>query len=132
MFDGQTVTKDTAAFQLCDISDPMLQEMIEDTDGLREICNVSESTCHKQYWCLQKDRDGWYTTHAFERIKTILRHKFFSLLEGHVVTDEECQALLAAGEGAAKGVGSNRSQKLRAGKHNMAKGALRPEDAAVS
>lgn len=48
------------------------------------------------------------------------------------MTDEECQALLTASEGAAKAASSNRSQKLRAGKHNMAKGALRPEDAAVS
>jgi general transcription factor 3C polypeptide 5 (transcription factor C subunit 1) len=41
LFDGQTVTKETAAFQLCDITDPMLKEMIEDPDDLREECNVS-------------------------------------------------------------------------------------------
>ncbi|TFK43137.1 RNA polymerase III transcription factor IIIC subunit-domain-containing protein [Crucibulum laeve] len=116
IFDGQNVTKETAAFQLCDIVDPMLKEMIEDPEGLREVCN---------------ERDGWYTTHAFERIKTVLRHKFFSLLEGHTATDEECRALLIASEGSAKTASSTRSQKLRAGKHNMAKGALRPEDAAA-
>ena len=71
IFDGQTVTSETAAFQLCDITDPMLKEMIEadDEDSLREACN---------------ERDGWYTTHALERIKTVLRHKFFSLLLGRV------------------------------------------------
>ncbi|KAF9013348.1 RNA polymerase III transcription factor IIIC subunit-domain-containing protein [Cyathus striatus] len=116
IFDGQTITKETAAFQLCDITDPMLKEMIEDPEALREVCN---------------ERDGWYTTHAFERIKTVLRHKFFSLLEGHAATDEECRALLVATEGSAKAASTNRSQKLRAGKHNMAKGALRPEDAAA-
>lgn len=116
IFDGQSITKETAAFQLCDITDPMLREMIEDLNELREECN---------------ERDGWYTLHAFERIKTVLRHKFFSLLEGHPASDEECRALLANNEGSAKATIANRSHKLRAGKHNMAKGALRPEDAAA-
>lgn len=40
IFDGVTVTKETAAFQLCDIHDPMLKEMIEDEEELREVCNV--------------------------------------------------------------------------------------------
>ncbi|KAF8803887.1 hypothetical protein BYT27DRAFT_7340686 [Phlegmacium glaucopus] len=115
IFDGQTLTKETAAFQLCDIIDPMLKKMIEDLDGLRDICD---------------ERDGWYTAHAFEQIKMVLRHKFFSLLEGHSASDEECRALLANG-GSAKAASTQRSQKLRAGKHNMAKGALRPEDAAA-
>ena len=39
------------------------------SDSLREACN---------------ERDGWYTTHALERIKTVLRHKFFSLLLGRM------------------------------------------------
>jgi general transcription factor 3C polypeptide 5 (transcription factor C subunit 1) len=44
LFDGQTVTKETAAFQLCDITDPMLKEMIEDPEDLREECNVGLSS----------------------------------------------------------------------------------------
>lgn len=59
----------------------------------------------------------------------MLRHKFFSLLEGHIPTAEECEALLLI-DSASKRPAA-RSKKLRAGKHNMAKGALRPEDAAV-
>ncbi|KAG5654500.1 hypothetical protein H0H81_001141 [Sphagnurus paluster] len=116
IFDGQSLTKETAAFQLCDITDPMLKDMIDDPDDLREECN---------------ERDGWYTSHAFERIKTVLRHKFFSLLEGHPASDEECRALLTNNEGSTKATVTSRSHKLRAGKHNMAKGALRPEDAAA-
>lgn len=77
-----------------------------------------------------QERDGWYSAHAFERIKTVLRHKFFSLLEGHVPTDEECEALLVDGPTSNKST-LVRNKKLRPGKHNMAKGALRPEDAAV-
>ena len=41
VFDGQTLTKETAAFQLCDITDPMLKEMIESVDDLRDTCDVS-------------------------------------------------------------------------------------------
>ena len=77
-----------------------------------------------------QERDGWYSAHAFERIKIVLRHKFFSLLEGHVPTDEECEALLVVDPTSNKAT-ATRSKKLRPGKHNMAKGALRPEDAAV-
>jgi hypothetical protein len=40
IFDGVTLTKETAAFQLCDILDPMLKEMIEDANDLRDVCNV--------------------------------------------------------------------------------------------
>jgi hypothetical protein len=79
----------------------------------------------------RQERDGWYTSHSFERIKSILRHKFFSVLEGHPATDEECRTLLASSENSTKSSSLHRNQKLRAGKHNMAKGALRPEDAAV-
>ena len=41
MFDGQTLTKETAAFQLCDIIDPMLKAMVEDENGIRDVCDVS-------------------------------------------------------------------------------------------
>ncbi|KAF8450806.1 RNA polymerase III transcription factor IIIC subunit-domain-containing protein [Boletus edulis BED1] len=116
MFDGVTLTKETAAFQLCDISDPMLKEMIESEEDLRETCD---------------ERDGWYSAHAFERIKIVLRHKFFSLLQGYVATQEECEALLEEG-GAGKRTQTTRVKKLKYGKHNMAKGALRPEDAAAA
>ncbi|THH32364.1 hypothetical protein EUX98_g1804 [Antrodiella citrinella] len=115
VFDGVNVTKDTAAFQLCDIEDEMLKEMIEDEEDLREECN---------------ERDGWYSSYAFDRIKNVLRHKFFSLLAGHVPTREECEALLVSSEGTEK-TAARTTHRLRPGKHNMAKGALRWEDAAA-
>ncbi|KAJ7431284.1 RNA polymerase III transcription factor IIIC subunit-domain-containing protein [Mycena galericulata] len=120
LFDGKTMTKETASFQLCDIIDPMLKEMIDDEQELREECD---------------ERDGWYTNHALERIKTVLRHKFFTVLEGYPATDDECRQLLAASEKlpskSAKDMSSLRSVRLKVGKHNMAKGAMRPEDAAA-
>ncbi|KAJ7228866.1 RNA polymerase III transcription factor IIIC subunit-domain-containing protein [Mycena pura] len=120
LFDGKTLTKETASFQLCDIVDPMLKDMIEQEQELREECD---------------ERDGWYANYALERIKTVLRHKFFSLLEGFPATDDDCRQLLAVSEKlpskSAKDVSSLRSVRLKIGKHNMAKGALRPEDAAA-
>ncbi|KAL5487831.1 TFC1 [Sanghuangporus weigelae] len=112
IFDGRHITKETAAFQLCDITDPLLSELIEDEEGVRDECN---------------ERDGWYTTEAIERIKTVLRHKFFALLEGHIPSDEECRALLEPNQ-------ESRSQKkhvFQPRKHNMAKGAVPPEEAAA-
>lgn len=131
IFDGVTLTKETAAFQLCDIDDPMLKEMIESEEDLRETCDV----CIKMPTTVLpphpfQERDGWYSAHAFESIKIVLRHKFFSLLQGYVATQEECEALLEEGA-AGKRTQTTRIKKLKYGKHNMAKGALRPEDAAV-
>lgn len=40
IFDGKTMSKETAAYQLCDLRDPMLKEMVEDDEELRETCNV--------------------------------------------------------------------------------------------
>lgn len=117
IFDGQTITKETAAFQLCDIIDPMLKVMIEREEDLRETCD---------------ERDGWYSAHALERIKTVLRHKFFSLLQGYVATNEECEALLEQGGGQKKTQITRSGKRLKYGRHNMAKGALRPEDAAAA
>ena len=76
-----------------------------------------------------KPTDGWYTSQAIERIKVVLRHKFFQLLQGHVATEEECEALL--NEPLSRATMKSRAPKLRMGKHNMAKGALPPEDLAV-
>lgn len=58
----------------------------------------------------------------------MLRHKFFSLLDGYIASEEECRTLLDAP--IEKKTASRLGPKY--GKHNMAKGAQRPEDAAVS
>jgi len=114
IFDGVALSSETAAFQLCDITDPMLKRMIEEEDDIRESCN---------------ERDGWFTSRALERIKAVLRHKFFALLEGYVATDEECLKLLDQQEGTK--VIRPFTRRSRPGKHNMAKGAMPVEDAAV-
>jgi len=114
IFDGVTLSSETAAFQLCDITDPMLKRMIDEEEDVRESCN---------------ERDGWFTSRALERIKTVLRHKFFALLEGYVATDEECLKLLEQQDGT-KSIRPF-ARRPRPGKHNMAKGAMPVEDAAA-
>jgi len=115
VFDGVHLTTETAAFQLCDIHDRMLKDMIESEDEFRETCNAS---------------DGWFSSHAIEWVKIVLRHKFFSLLGGHVATDDECEALLVTEPGSKPS--APRLPNLRLGKHNMAKGAIPPEDLAAA
>ena len=44
IFNGRTITKETAAFQLCDIHDPMLKVMIENSEYLRDVCHVRCNT----------------------------------------------------------------------------------------
>lgn len=90
--------------------------------GYRDLFRVS-------YSFSVKATDGWYTSQAIERIKVVLRHKFFQLLQGHVATEEECEAIL--NEPLSKATMKSRAPKLRMGKHNMAKGALPPEELAV-
>jgi general transcription factor 3C polypeptide 5 (transcription factor C subunit 1) len=62
----------------------------------------------------------------------VLRHKYFSLLDGYVASDAECEALLVPAEETGRVPVPLHLRKRRYGKHNMAKGALKPEDAAVS
>lgn len=64
-----------------------------------------------------------------EKIKVVLRHKFFQLLQGHIATEEECEALL--NEPPLKATMKSGAPKLRMGKHNMAKGAMPPDELAV-
>lgn len=61
----------------------------------------------------------------------VLRHKFFSLLERGIATDAECHKLLESlSESKAVLHAPTYSHKSR--KHNKAKGALPPEEEAVS
>lgn len=113
----------------------MLKQIIESAneEDLRDECDVRELAPLFSYSVLHilliKATDGWYTSQAIEKIKVILRHKFFQLLQGHVATEEECEALL--NEPPSKATMKSRAPKLRIGKHNMAKGAIPPEELAV-
>ncbi|KZW04045.1 hypothetical protein EXIGLDRAFT_13046 [Exidia glandulosa HHB12029] len=117
IFDGQQTYTDTAVFQLCDITDPLLKELIDDPDAVRETVD---------------ERDGWYKESAITRIKGILRRKFFGMLDGRTVTDADCMDLVNLEDEVVVSRTikvNNPNRKLRPRKNNMAKGAERPEDA---
>jgi general transcription factor 3C polypeptide 5 (transcription factor C subunit 1) len=130
MFDGIHLTRETGSFQLCDITDPFLRELVEAEDELYEECNVCFlfSLIYLYTLTSLEDRNGWYTAAGLEAIKTILRHKFFSLLDGHVASDEECARLLVPTDETGRMPVPLSQRRRRHGKHNMAKGALPPEE----
>lgn len=45
IFDGKTQSTEIASFQLCDIQDPTLVQMIGSEEELRDVCNVSHMFC---------------------------------------------------------------------------------------
>jgi general transcription factor 3C polypeptide 5 (transcription factor C subunit 1) len=94
-------------------------------------CKFVYQTSLLKLTLLFKERDGWYGATAFEQIKTVLRHKFYSLLDGYIATDTECESLLVPTEETGRVPIPHHLRKSRHHKHNMAKGALPPEDAAV-
>ncbi|KAF8592376.1 hypothetical protein K439DRAFT_1655910 [Ramaria rubella] len=116
IFDGKTQNSETASFQLCDIQDVMLKNMIETEDELREKCD---------------ERDGWYRSAHMEGIKTVVRHKFFSLLDGRIASDDECKKLLITLPDSRNTIVRGPTYSRTPRKHNKAKGALPPEEAAV-
>lgn len=129
IFDGQATHGETAAYQLCDLHDEFLKEMVENEDDLREVCNVSSMTnrtlpTFEFFTSAWQERSGWYSTQAFEKIKTVLRYKWNSLQMNYVPTREDCERQLAAPE-------HKPFYGSRPTKHNMAKGAQRPEDEMV-
>lgn len=115
IFDGKVRHSETASFQFCDIVDPLLKGMITSSEAASDTYD---------------DRYGWYLQTQLENIKIILRHKFFSLLEGHIPTDAECQKLLDAKQESGSSKSTFTYRRVR--KHNKAKGALPPEEQAVS
>ncbi|OCB90890.1 hypothetical protein A7U60_g1915 [Sanghuangporus baumii] len=73
IFDGRHITKETAAFQLCDITDPLLSELIEDEEGVRDECNERDVGAvaykmHGGHWCMEE----WMEARAF-----VLAHSKF-------------------------------------------------------
>ncbi|KAH8830172.1 RNA polymerase III transcription factor IIIC subunit-domain-containing protein [Flagelloscypha sp. PMI_526] len=118
IFDGVTAYKDTAAFQLCDLTDPLLKELVT-THDLRESPDMN---------------DGWYASGLYDQIRGVLRLKYFALREGRIISDEECrQTMLKSAEKERSMVEVARESVGTGRKRNRpkAKGVLSKEDAAA-
>ena len=67
IFDGERVALNGKLWQMCDITDPFLRTLL----GRNSLRN----TCHTQI-------DGWYTNGLWAKIRTVMKHKIYALLEG--------------------------------------------------
>jgi len=130
IFDGQVLYRQVGNYQLCDMTDPLLQRYITDP-------NVITQECHPIH--------GWYQPITWERIRAIARRKFTALLSGRTLTDAECEDLLQADiprdtlRGELRRMAEARKVKelrdrgvvSRAKGRNMALGPMRPEEEAA-
>ncbi|KAK4705743.1 general transcription factor 3C polypeptide 5 (transcription factor C subunit 1), partial [Phenoliferia sp. Uapishka_3] len=80
LFDGKTAHGKVANFQLCDISDHLIQSLIQSSDGLQSSCSP--------------DPEGWYDRDYFEQMRNVIRRKFLGSLNGVVISDTDCADLL--------------------------------------
>lgn len=114
LFDGQVLHRDQADYQLCDITDPLIQKIIKDPKNLRDVCDVSPRfrTCgqygrstsqsrqsdHQVACGLGADkqpRSGWYDTKALDLIKALTRIKFTYIKDHHEpAPDDICHATM--------------------------------------
>ncbi|EJU06250.1 hypothetical protein DACRYDRAFT_73628 [Dacryopinax primogenitus] len=76
IFNGRELFRNVGNYQLCDMTDPLLQKHIHDPNGVDQECDASY---------------GWYTPTAWGRIRAIARLKFRGLVEGRILTDAECE-----------------------------------------
>jgi RNA polymerase III transcription factor (TF)IIIC subunit HTH domain len=71
VFDGKKVTPDGKAWQLCDITDPILLPIIN-TENIRPDFD---------------DFDGWYLNGTMAKLKIIMKHKIKMILRGSIPND---------------------------------------------
>lgn len=83
LFDGVTVSKDGKIWQVCDISEPFLKNLLS-TANLRKECHVSALiplpvVALTQF---QNERDGWYHNGTWAKAKIIMKAKIAAILDG--------------------------------------------------
>ncbi len=74
LFDGKSVTLDGKVWQLCDVTDPLLLPLINDSPYRDSFEN---------------DADGWYTNGTMAKLRAIMRTKIMALRQGKEVRDED-------------------------------------------
>lgn len=79
IFDGKTVGLDGKVWQLCDITDPLLREMLE-TSTVREVCHETS--------------DGWLTNGTMAKLRVIMKAKLQMILSDNVDDAEQNEELL--------------------------------------
>jgi general transcription factor 3C polypeptide 5 (transcription factor C subunit 1) len=78
IFDGKRLIRDGRCFQLCDVTDPLLVQIIN-TKSLRKSCDPT---------------DGWYRHSTLTKIKSIMKAKIQGIAIGKPLTDADCLPIL--------------------------------------
>lgn len=79
IFDGKKVYTEGKMWQLCDITDPLLAQLIA-TKELRDRCHL---------WY-----DGWYHNASLARVRAIMRKKMMMIQKGETVSDDLFESAL--------------------------------------
>jgi general transcription factor 3C polypeptide 5 (transcription factor C subunit 1) len=80
LFDGRKLCLDGKVWQVCDITDPLIQRICA-TSTLREKCDL--------------ESDGWYCNGTWAKIKAVMRTKITAIRAGKTVPDSAFSATLA-------------------------------------
>ncbi|ORY27193.1 RNA polymerase III transcription factor IIIC subunit-domain-containing protein [Naematelia encephala] len=64
IFDGQVIHRDRPDYQLCDITDPLIRQYLDDPTNVKDDCDP---------------RDGWYKPAVMQLIKNLLRIKYMHI-----------------------------------------------------
>lgn len=83
MFDGTSITTGGHTWQVCDVTDPLLYDLLH-TDDLRTECDAHQV--------------GWYHFGTLAKARVIMRDKFKCLLSGVTPHEDDYKALLTAPE----------------------------------
>ncbi|KAI9662781.1 MAG: tau 95 subunit of transcription factor TFIIIC [Trizodia sp. TS-e1964] len=74
LFDGKSVILDGKVWQVCDITDPLLKELLE-TSPPREPCDLKF--------------DGWFENGLWSKVRVIMKAKILSIVAGHIPNDSD-------------------------------------------
>lgn len=82
IFDGNAYHTDGKVWQVCDITDPLLRELLKDA-AVRETCDISS---------------GWYHGGRWAKVKAIMKTKLVALQFGRILTRADFAATLRFGD----------------------------------
>jgi len=92
LFNGLKVVADGKVWQICDITDPLLREII-DSDPPVETCDVSSDSCDTVH-CMERmltgqqfKADGWFYNVQLAKVHVIMRDKIMLLMSGITPVD---------------------------------------------
>ncbi|KAI9846325.1 MAG: tau 95 subunit of transcription factor TFIIIC [Sclerophora amabilis] len=96
IFDGRSVSLDGKVWQVCDITDPLLQGLLA-ADELRPTCETRS--------------DGWFLSSTWSKVKTIMKDKMRKLLANQIPSDFDYQDVLDSGGGPDVGLPTSRLRR---------------------